>query len=87
MDTQDSRGRTVAHASACSAGTRAGVACVTATRMSLLHAPQTPGFQVIEIARKPGRPIDNRPQVDNLPDTALGGVAVAKTRATWGIGL
>ena len=41
--------------------------------MPLLHALQKPNLEVVDPKGKPGRPIDNRPQVVNLPYIARGG--------------
>ena len=61
----------VAHALACRSGTRAADwrRHLESRRFTL----QRPALQVIEAVEKPGRPINNRPQVNNLPHTARGG--------------
>ena len=39
--------------------------------MPALHALPKRSLEVVDVGRKPGRPIDNRPQVDNLPYTRV----------------
>ena len=46
---------------------------LSARSRRVLSARQKPSLQVVEAERKPGRPIVNRPQVDNLPDAAPAG--------------